>query len=199
MTKKRISIFLNLLIIAMECAGFAMAFAATGRIGIEWYTEESNILALISSLLLIGHTVKGKKLSGVTKWLKYTATLGLVVTFLVTIFVLAPMYNFNYGWLLFHNNLVFHHLLCPIVGFIAFVFFDETGKIKKKDTRLSIIWTLGYAFLMMFLNVIGVVDGPYPFLRVTHQPIYLSIIWFVVIVGTAYLLSIMIRKIKNRK
>ena len=107
------------------------------------------------------------------------------------------MYNFNYAWLLFHNNLIFHHLLCPIVAFISFIYFDEVGKIEKKDTRLSIIWTLGYAALMIVLNIVGVVDGPYPFLRVMSQPVLVSAFWFVAIVGMAYLLSIGIRKIKR--
>ncbi|MBP5512370.1 hypothetical protein J6X90_03215 [Candidatus Saccharibacteria bacterium] len=198
MKRKKISSALNLSIVVMEILALLMALAETGRIGIEWYTEESNILALFSSLFFVGYIVSGKKkLPAFLKWLKYTSTLGLTVTFLVTIFVLGPMYNFNYAWLLFHNNLIFHHLLCPIVAFISFIYFDEVGKIEKKDTRLSIIWTLGYAALMIVLNIVGVVDGPYPFLRVMSQPVLVSAFWFVAIVGMAYLLSIGIRKIKR--
>jgi len=32
-------------------------------------------------------------------------------------------------------------------------------------------------------------NGPYPFLRVNEQPVYMSVLWVAVIMGGAYLLA----------
>ncbi len=197
--KKKIGIFLNIAIIALEAIGLTLSLVNTGRIGIEWYTEESNILALVAAVLYLVFITSKKKMPEFVRWIKYTAALGLLVTFLVTAFVLAPMYDFNYGYLFFYGSLLYHHLLCPILAVIAFVGFDEVGKLSKEDTKRSMIWTIVYAFLMIVLNIVGVIEGPYPFLMVLKQPIYMSLIWLFVIIGSALGLSTLLRIIKNRR
>lgn len=197
--KKKICVFLNIAIIALEIVGFTISLVSTGRIGIEWYTEESNILALVAAILYLVAMTSKKKMPEFVRWIKYTAALGLLVTFLVTAFVLAPMYDFNYGYLFFHENLLYHHLICPILAVVAFVGFDEIGKITKRDTKKSMIWTVSYAILMIILNIVQVVEGPYPFLMVLKQPVYMSVIWLLVIVGSAFGLSVLLRIIKNKR
>lgn len=199
MNKKRICSLLNIAIIVLEIVGFTISLVNTGRIGIEWYTEESNLLALVAAVLYLAFMTSKKKMPEFVRWIKYTAALGLLVTFLVTAFVLAPMYNFNYGYLFFHGNLFYHHLICPLLAVLAFVRFDEIGKISKEDTKKSMIWTAAYAVLMIVLNIVGVIEGPYPFLMVLKQPVYMSVIWFFAIVGSAFGLSTALRKIKNRQ
>lgn len=189
---------LNVAIVLMEIVGFCMALSTTGKIAIEYYTEQSNILALVASALFLVFVLTKRKFPKWMVWLKYTATLGLVVTFLVTIFILGPMYEFRYDFLLFHGDLLFFHTFCPIVGVITFVLFDGFGKLSMRDTLLSLLWTVGYAILMIVLNIVGVVSGPYPFLKVTEQSILISLMWITIIFALTFGVSALIRLGKNK-
>ena len=58
--------------------------------------------------------------------------------------------------------------------------------------------TLIYALILMALNLMRVVEGPYPFLRVYEQPVYMSIIWVIVILGSAYGIAFLLASLLNR-
>ena len=87
--------------------------------------------------------------------------------------------------LLFSPKLLFHHTLCPILCIISFVLFENEYKIKKKYILYSLIPTFLYAIIFIFLNAFNIVNGPYFFLKVNNQPIYMSIIWFFAIMSLA--------------
>ena len=108
------------------------------------------------------------------------------------------MYNFNYSYMLFYQELILHHLICPILSIITFIFFDNI-KIEKNNIKYGISFTLIYAFIIIILNILKIVIGPYPFLMVYNQPIYMSIIWFILIVGLSYLISIILIRKKEIK
>lgn len=198
MNKRKISIILNIIIIIMEIVGLFYVFTTYKKAPIEYYTEDSNILSLIVSTIFLVFLLRKKEIPKYLKHLKYTNTICLTVTLLVVIFILAPMYNFDYGYLLFHNELLYHHLLCPVLSIITFIFFDDLGKLTIKDSIKGLSFTFIYAFILIILNLFKVVEGPYSFLKVYKQPIYMSIIWFVVIIGLAYFISFMVRKIHNK-
>lgn len=77
------------------------------------------------------------------------------------------------------------------------MFLEEGGKPGKKLKRLAIIPTILYAVVLIILNAVGAVVGPYPFLMVRNQPIWASILWFVLIVGMGYAFVHLIAKIKR--
>ena len=111
MKKRRISLTINLIIIVFEIIGFLYSYLTSNKIAIEYYTEDSNILLLICCSFYVYYILRSK---AIPKWLhtfKYIATACVSVTFLVVLFILAPMYNFNYGWLLFGGTMLFHHTI----------------------------------------------------------------------------------------
>lgn len=197
--RKKLSLIFNILIIVFEIIGFVVTLIKNGRIGIEYYTEESNILMLITSIVFVIYILFNKKIPYYLKLLKYISTICLTVTFLVVILILAPMYNFNYGYLLFRNELLYHHLLCPLLSIITFIYFDDIKNYTKLDNLLASLVTLIYGIVLIILNILKVVDGPYPFLQVYRQPVIVSIIWAVTILGIAYLLALILRILNNRK
>ena len=135
------------------------------------------------------------------KWLKifkYATTICLTVTFLVVLFVLAPMYGFNYNYLLLKDGLLYQHLICPILCLISFFFFDDMDKLSLKDNLKGLSFTFIYGIVLVILNILEVVKGPYPFLMVKEQSIFASFIWFIVIDGLAFLISWGIRMLKNK-
>lgn len=197
MNKKVITIILNIVLIVLEIIGLVMTFRNLGwRESIKYYTELSNILGLLSSILLVCFLLSGKVPRSV-KLFRFISVLSLSVTFLVVLFVLGPMYGFDYKFLLFSGSMLFSHLLCPILMFISFIFLEE-GKFEKGDCLIANALTIIYAIVMITLNILNKVDGPYPFLRVRHQNIFASIIWIILIVGGSYWLSRGIRKLKER-
>lgn len=189
------SLYFNLIIVILEIIGIIIGVAINHTIGIEYYTTDSNLLALISSLLFVIFIVSKKKMPRWLQLFKYMTTICLTVTFLVVILILGPMLKFNYGYLLFNNNLLFQHLLCPLLSIIAFLFFDDISILKLKDTFIGISLTIVYAMILITLNYAKLVTGPYPFLMVYEQSVFMSIFWFITILGIAYLIAFLLRKI----
>jgi len=195
--KKNITLYLNILIIILELIGLFITLKTAHKIEIKYYTECSNIMMLITSFLLTCYLLKKKT---IPKWLNiltHMSVLGLTVTFLVVLFILSPMYNFNYGLLLFRGSMLYFHTLCPIISIITY-FFSSQIHIAKKEIKYTMLFTIIYSIVILLLNIFRILEGPYPFLMVYKQPIYMSIIWILLLEGGAYLLSIVLYKIKKR-
>jgi len=195
--KKNITLYLNILIIILELIGLFITLKTAHKIEIKYYTECSNIMMLITSFLLTCYLLKKKT---IPKWLNiltHMSVLGLTVTFLVVLFILSPMYNFNYGLLLFRGSMLYFHTLCPIISIITY-FFSSQIHIAKKEIKYTMLFTIIYSIVILLLNIFRILEGPYPFLMVYKQPIYMSIIWIILLEGSAYLLSIVLYKIKKR-
>ena len=88
--KKKAIIILNLIIILLELNSLSFDYGLTS---LFYYTELSNLLALITSIILVITSFK-KKLPNYVKVLRYISTINLTITFLVVFFVLAPKGNF---------------------------------------------------------------------------------------------------------
>ena len=191
--KKKISIVLNVLIIVFEIVGLIVTYKLNKRISIEYYTEDSNILTMFSSLIYVIFLIKNDKLPKWAEMFKYMTTICLTVTFLVVLFILSPMYNFNYLYLLTHGSLLYQHLLCPIFSIVTFIFFDKLNKYDIKDSFKGNSLTIIYAFILIILNIFRKTEGPYPFLMVYNQSTLMSIIWFIAIIGLSYLIGLILR------
>ena len=48
---------------------------------------------------------------------------------------------------------------------------------------------------MSVLNAVQIIDGPYPFLKVDEQPIYMTCIWYVGIFILIYLVALFVFKL----
>ena len=108
------------------------------------------------------------------------------------------MYNFNYNFLLFKNELLYHHLLCPILSIITFIFFDEIETYNLKENIFSLSFTIIYAIVLIILNIVKIVDGPYPFLQIYNQSIIMSIVWAITILVITYIIALILRKLQYR-
>ena len=186
--KRKYAIAFNLLIVILEIIGFIICYKYTNKISIEYYTEDSNLLALISSLLFLIYLLFNKKIPRWLEIFKYVTTSCLMLTFIVVVFILAPMHNFNYDYMLFTGPLLYHHLLCPTFSALTLIFFDNIN-VNKKDYLYSVSVTFIYAVVLLVLNILKVLEGPYPFLFVYKQSIYISFMWFMIIFTLAYVIN----------
>ena len=192
--KKKISLLLNLLIIIFEVRALIMNLHTNGLL-IEYYTIDSNMLALVSSVIYCVHLLLDEKLPRWLEVFKYMTTICLTITFLVVLFILAPMYDFNYKYFVLDGAFVYQHLLCPILAVVTFLFFDTLHRFDIRDYIRGIYITVIYAVVLVILNITGVVTGPYPFLKVKEQSVIASILWGIFLTFFDYLIAVCLGKL----
>ena len=200
--KKTTILILNMVLVIFGIMGLVKTFTGLGNFAIEYYTQLSNYFGLIANILFLIFFIKNA--DKLPKWisiLKYSATLSMTLTFLVVLFILTPMYGFKeiFVWIFFEGANIFYHTLCPILMFTSFTFFEEHNIKGLKDNLRAIYFTIAYAIVFITLNILKLFNGPYPFLQVYNQPIYMSIIWFILIVGGAFGIGKGIMLVKNRQ
>lgn len=191
MSKKKLALIINIIIIIVELLAFGKNLLVDHNIAIEYYTNDSNILVLISSILFIIFYNKNKEF---VKDIRFIATSCLTVTLLVVIFILSPMYEFNYKLLMFTDNFFILHTLAPILSIISYVALED----RSNKNYLCLAFTTLYAIIMIVLNVLNIVDGPYPFLKVNTQDILVSLLWGIIIIGGSYLISLCLNLLNKK-
>lgn len=191
MNKKKIALIINVIILVLTLLSFAKTFFLEHSIAVEYYTNDSNILALISSLLFI---IFYKKEKNFVKDIRFLATSCLTVTFLVVVFVLCPMYNFNYKLLMFTDIYLVFHTIVPILSIFSYIVL-ENGSSKK---YLCSIFTMIYAIILIILNILNLIKGPYPFLMVTTQNPLVTILWGIIIIGGSHIIEILVNRLNKK-
>lgn len=205
-SNQRIAIILNLIIIVMELISATMSWNEHGMGMFQFYTEDSNFFLLLSSLLITVFEIKSLwtgvfKMPVWVKTIKYMAVCCVTVTFVVVVCILAPLIGglAGYQLMLFSHSMLFHHLLCPVAAFVSFVYFEREPGLKRRAALYALAPTVLYAVVAITLNIIRVMDGPYPFLKVYEQTIWISVFWCVVILGGAYLFALLIWRLNRKK
>ena len=143
------------------------------------FTVNSNILGAISSFAVIPYAIDGlrKKEYILPDWVvvfMMTGTTAVALTFLVSLFLLAPVKGFL---LIFSGSRFFLHGVCPIVNILAFCLFITSHKVSVKQTFYSLIPVALYAIVYFFMVVViteenGGWSDFYGF--VTRVPLWLS-------------------------
>ena len=188
----------NLAIAGMAIYGVASAARHSGWSILKYYTQLSNLFGALACLLVAGFEISslraGKEKT--PRWaygVQFSAVCCLMVTFLVVLFVLAPdAGKHGYRTLLTEGDMLYHHLLCPVLALIVLVALERPA-LPLRDAAIAVIPTLIYAIIALILNLARRLDGPYPFLRVYRQPVSASAFWFAAILGGNYLIALAIR------
>ena len=194
MIKKSISNVLNLIIIILEIIGLVICFSSMGFGCFIYYTQLSNLFLLIASTIYL---FRYRFKSRVVDILKFGATLSVLLTFLVVLFVLGIITDLGYHWLFLEGSNLYCHLICPLLGAITFLFFDDVKLKGLKDIIGALVFTIIYSIVLLVLNFMRVVEGPYPFLLVYKNPVYESVLWIILIEGGAFLLGYVLEKAKK--
>jgi len=164
---------LCILVLLLEARGLSLSITGRKWKILVFYTQLSNLAATVSALLLV--------ILGQPMWvtvLRYLSNCMLVMTFFVTTCVLIPMGG-DPKKLLWSGNGLYHHVLCPIVSTASYVFAEQhSGMIW-----LPVIVTLVYGLVMLYLNGIRKVDGPYPCFRVHYQSAMATVLWMVALMA----------------
>lgn len=206
MNKKIGAIICNILIVCFSIA--SVIFFHMGINQVYYYTQDSNILAGISALLFLLFILIKKEINGIPMFvmiLKFISATALLLSLLVVLGLLIPQSQL-YGpkdmpWysLLIGRSMLFGHILNPVVSVISFIFFENDKRFNKKNNiYFPLIFTLIYGIILLVLNYLRIFDGPYFFLRIYDQQIYMMIIWIIIILIVNYLIA-RILLVQNQK
>ena len=195
---------LNAATAVFSAIGTGISFTKYGLAMFALYTVDSNIFAVLActvyAIFLGRAMVSGKEMPVWPALLKYAAVCCLTVTFLVVVAVLAPMHGIDgYRMMLLSGDMLYHHLLAPILAALSFFLFDRVPLRPEKAAQLALLPTAVYAAVMILLNLMRGVTGPYPFLMVYAQPVRASVLWALLILGGAYAIAWLIARLRAQK
>lgn len=196
------SLIINIVIIVLEIIGTTICANSTGLEMFNFYTTDSNIFALTVCIVFVFFTARSlfspqkPDIPKPIKTLKYISVCCLNVTFVVVVTIFAPVFGEGgYEYMLFNSDFLYFHFSCPLLSLISFVLFEGGTKYNIGLSFAATIPTLIYAVATVSLNLLNVINGPYPFLYVYEQPLHLSILWLILFIDIAFLSASLIQKL----
>ena len=126
----------------------------------KFYTVDSNILMGIISLIISIYEIKLfkstiKEIPKIVYILKFIATSGIALTFLVTLAFLGPQYGM---YAMYNNSNLFLHLIIPLLAIISYIFFEKYDN-KYKYGVLGVIPMFIYSIYYTSQVLIHLNDG----------------------------------------
>lgn len=194
---KIICLLLNLAIVVCEAVGLASSFKEIGVKTLQYYTTDSNILAFLAALAMcVGVTVSlatGRGVSRTLRMFDYFAACTVGLTFIIVLFVLAPMDKEGFAAGLRNSfitgSIKYVHLICPLLSAASVIVCGITKGLPFSAALFALIPTLLYAAVVIPLNLARVMVGPYGFLHIYEQPPLASVMWFFLIPAIAFGIS----------
>lgn len=180
--REKINLCGHVLLLLFELLVVIHAFAGEGLATLRFYTTDSNLLCGVASALFL---LQRGKPDTMVRLLRFVATSCLLVTFTVVLLVLGPQNGYAHEFL--GGTRLFSHLLCPFLSLALFLTGEERA--PQRWVGYALFTTLLYAIPMIILNGMGLVSGPYSFLKVREQSLASTLFWIVVILGGNALLA----------
>lgn len=190
----------DIAMVVMEAEALSFVWTWKRSNQYRYYTNDSNILAMavcaVSALCTVVCLLRRNFVR--PQWIrriKHVAASCLMVTFLVAACVLVPLecakpsrFWREFRDFMLRGDLLYLHTVCPLLLFAEFLLL-ETGKPLKGNVWVCLIPTLIYGVITLYKNYTRAYIGPYPFLYIYIQPVYMTIIWMIVIVGGAEMIA----------
>ena len=188
MTKNnKLALGSNILLIVL--AGLGLYFSIVDKNAFLYYSDNAGMFALSSSIIYVIIVLAKKEPNFLCLALRYVSTACLVLTFVATSYV-ATTTGENYLDSFIKGSHLFNNLLCPIVSFISFTMFEGDRRLNKKKTIwYALIPTVIYGIIMLVCNVSNTFTGPYPFMMINDNPVYITVIVFVVTIILNYVIG----------
>lgn len=188
MTKNnKLALGFNFLLIVL--AGLGLYFSIVDKNAFLYYSDNAGMFALSSSIIYVIVVLTKKEPNFLSLALRYVSTTCLVLT-LVGTFYVATTTGENYLDSFIKGSHLFNNLLCPIVSFVSFTMFEGDRRLNKKKTIwYALIPTVIYGIIMLVCNVTNTFTGPYPFMMINDNPVYVTVIVFIVTIILNYVIG----------
>ena len=216
MKQVKTSLVLNILIVILVLLGSIFMFTGFNFMGVsrllsadhtqmfKFFTVDSNILVGIISFILIIYECMyiNYKIDKIPNWvyiLKQMATVGVTLTFLVTLLYLAP--TAKTGFLsLYTNTNLFFHLIVPLLAMISYIFYERYNNLLRYALLGVIpmfIYSIYYVInIMIHINASNIYL--YDFYGFTGGKINNIIIVYPIMILITYIISLILTKLNNR-
>ena len=116
--------FLNILFMFFEVVALAWTMGQYMLESFIYYTILSNLFALIVGIIYFYYSYQ-KKIPKIISILRLSSVISLAVTFLVSLFILLPSFNFDFK-LMYGGMNLFLHFVCPVMLFIIYLIYDNS-------------------------------------------------------------------------
>ena len=188
MTKNnKLALGSNILLIVLASLG--LYFSIVDKNAFLYYSDNAGMFALSSSIIYVIVILTKKEPNFLSLALRYVSTTCLVLT-LVGTFYVATTTGENYLDSFIKGSHLFNNLLCPIVSVISFTLFEGDRRLNKKKTIwYALIPTVIYGIIMLVCNVTNTFTGPYSFMMINDNPVYLTVIVFIVTIILNYVIG----------
>ena len=188
MTKNnKLALGSNILLIVLASLG--LYFSIVDKNAFLYYSDNAGMFALSSSIIYVIIVLAKKEPNFLCLALRYVSTTCLVLT-LVGTFYVATTTGENYLDSFIKGSHLFNNLLCPIVSVISFTLFEGDRRLNKKKTIwYALIPTVIYGIIMLVCNVSNTFTGPYSFMMINDNPVYLTVIVFIVTIILNYVIG----------
>lgn len=188
MTKNnKLALGSNILLIVLASLG--LYFSIVDKNAFLYYSDNACVFALSSSIIYVIIVLAKKEPNFLCLALRYVSTACLVLT-LVGTFYVATTTGENYLDSFIKGSHLFNNLLCPIVSFVSFTMFEGDRRLNKKKTIwYALIPTVIYAIIMLVCNVSNTFTGPYSFMMINDNPVYVTVVVFIVTIILNYVIG----------
>ena len=188
MTKNnKLALGSNILLIVL--AGLGLYFSIVDKNAFLYYSDNAGMFALSSSIIYVIVVLTKKEPNFLSLALRYVSTTCLVLT-LVGTFYVATTTGENYLDSFIKGSHLFNNLLCPIVSFVSFTMFEGDRRLNKKKTIwYALIPTVIYGIIMLVCTVYNTFTGPYSFIMINDNPVYVTVIVFIVTIILNYVIG----------
>lgn len=130
--------------------------------GLVYFTNQSGIMLAVVMLWAGIASLRGR--GQPPAWFKGAVTLFLVITGLISYFVLAPEAADAPDLFLGLTAGQIEHQLTPVLALLDFVLFDAHRRLRWRHAALWLIYLVAYAtFAIIRAEFLAVPDYPYPF------------------------------------
>ena len=188
MTKNnKLALGSNILLIVLASLG--LYFSIVDKNAFLYYSDNAGMFALSSSIIYVIIVLAKKEPNFLCLALRYVSTTCLVLT-LVGTFYVATTTGENYLDSFIKGSHLFNNLLCPIVSFVSFTMFEGDRRLNKKKTIwYALIPTVIYGIIMLVCNLTNTFTGPYSFMMINDNPVYVTVIVFIVTIILNYVIG----------
>ena len=188
MTKNnKLALGSNILLIVLASLG--LYFSIVDKNAFLYYSDNVGMFALSSSIIYVIIVLAKKEPNFLCLALRYVSTACLVLTLVGTFYVTTTTGE-NYLDSFIKGSHLFNNLLCPIVSFVSFTMFEGDRRLNKKKTIwYALIPTVIYAIIMLVCNVSNTFTGPYSFMMINDNPVYVTVVVFIVTIILNYVIG----------
>ena len=160
--RRALSILCNALSVVLVIYAVSAFFTVGGEGNMQvrnthcfiYFTVDSNILAALTSVLMLVYQIKGK---GIPQWALITKFVGATavgVTFFTVVFFLGPLMGYK---AMFAGNNLYLHMVVPLLEMASFCLWETGRPLSFRESLWGVLPTVVYGTVYL---VMVIVIGP---------------------------------------